>query len=90
MIFMPINLKNLKNMQDTTLMEFQNLSPTTLPKYNKMMRVDEFLKQTIAMGKTNKEASELLNVSPSTINRYKKAIGITSNRKPVTRSTEEK
>ena len=42
------------------------------------------------MGNTNKEASELLNVSPSTINRYKKAFGITSNRKPVNRTTEEK
>ena len=30
-----------------------------------MIRVDEFLKQTIAMGKTNKEAFELLNVSSS-------------------------
>ena len=40
-----------------------------LPKYYKMMRVDEFLKQTIAMGTTNKEASELLNVSLSTIHR---------------------
>ena len=67
---MPINLNNFKNMQDTTLMEFQSLSPMTLPKYYKMMRVDEFLKHTIAMGKTNKEASELLNVSSSTINRY--------------------
>ena len=59
-------------MQDTTLIKFQSLSPMTLPKYYKIMRVDEFLKQTIAMGKTNKEASELLNVSPSTINWYKK------------------
>ena len=67
---MPINLKNFKNMQDTTLMEFQSLSPMTLPKYYKMMRVDEFLKQTIAMGKTNIEASEWLNVSLSTHNRY--------------------
>ena len=55
-----------------------------------MMRVDEFLKQTIAMGKTNEEASELFNMSPSTINQYKTAIGMTSNRKPVTRTTEEK
>ena len=77
-------------MQDTTLMEFKNLLLTTLPKYYKMMRVDEFLKQTIAIGKTNKEASELLNVYPSTITRYKTAIGISSNRKPVARTTEEK
>ena len=90
MIVMPINLKNFKNMQDTTLMEFQNLSPMTRLKYYKIMRVDEFLKQTIAMGKTNKEASELLNVSQSTINRYKTAIGIISNHKPVNRTTEEK
>ena len=87
---MPINLKNFKNMQDTRLMEFQSLSPMILPKYYKMMKVYKFLKQTIALGKTNKEASELSNVSLSTINRYKKAIGITSNRKPVTRTTEEK
>ena len=71
-------------------MEFQNLSPMTLPNYYKMMRVDEFLKQTIALWKTNKETSELLNISPSTINRYKKAIGIVSNRKQVNRTTEEK
>ena len=87
---MPINLKNFKNMQDTTLMEFQNLSPMTLPNYYIMIRVDEFLKQSIGKGRTNKETSELLNISPSTINRYKKAIGITSNRKPVARTTEEK
>ena len=56
---MPINLKNFKNMQDTTLMEFQSLLPMTLPKYYKMMKVDEFLKNTKALGKTNKEDSEL-------------------------------
>ena len=60
-------------MQDNTLMEFQSPSPITLPKYYKMMRIDEFLKQTVAMGKTKKEASELLNVSPFTINRFKNA-----------------
>ena len=70
-------------MQDTTLMEFQNFSPMILPKYYKIMSVDEFLKQTIAMGKTNKKASALLNVSPSTINRYKTAIKITLTRKLV-------
>ena len=68
---MPINLKNFKNMQDTTLMEFQNLTPMTIPNYYKMMRVDQFLKQSIALGKINKQASELLDVSSSTINRYK-------------------
>ena len=77
-------------MQDTTLMKFQNLTPMTLPNYYKMMRVDQFLKQTIALGKTNKQAAELLDVSPSTINRYKKSVGILSNRKPVNRTTEEK
>ena len=77
-------------MQDTTLMEFQNLSSMTLPKYYKIMRVNEFLKQTIALRKTNKETAQLLNISPFTINRYKKAIGIVSNRKQVNRTTEEK
>ena len=43
-----------------------------------MMRVDKFLKQTIANGRTNKQADELLDFSPSTINRYKNAVGITS------------
>ena len=77
-------------MQDTTLMEFQNLTPMTLPNYYKMMRVDQFLKQTIALGKTNKQAAELLDVSPSTINRYNKSVGIVSNRKIVNRTKEEK
>ena len=62
-------------MEDITLTEFQNLTPMTIPNYYKMMRVDQFLKQTIAMGKTNKEAAELLDVSTSTINRYKKSSG---------------
>ena len=31
----------------------------------------------------------MLNVSPLTINRYKKAVGITSNCKPVTRTAEK-
>ena len=35
-------------------------------------------------------SAELLNISPSNINRYKTAIGITSNRKPVNRTTKEK
>ena len=48
------------------------------------------MSETIGKGRTNKETAELLNVSPSTIYRYKKAIGITSNRKPVNRTTEEK
>ena len=77
-------------MQDTTLMEFQNLTPMTLPNYYKMMRLDQFLKQTIALGITNKQAAELLDVSPSTINRYKKSVGILSTRKIVNRTTEEK
>ena len=72
---MPINLKHFKNMQDTTLMEFQNLTPMTFPNYYKMMRVDQFLKQTIALEKTSKQAPELLDVSPSTINRYNKNCG---------------
>ena len=63
-------------MEATTLTEFQNLTPMTIPNYYKMMRVDQFLKQTIALGKTNKEAAELLDVSPSTINRYKKSVGL--------------
>ena len=90
LIFMSINLKNFKNMQNTTLMEFQNLTPMTIPNYYKMMQVDQFLKQTIALGKTNKQAAELLDVSPATINRYKKYVGILSNRKIVNRTTEEK
>ena len=54
------------------------------------MRVDQFLRETIAKGKTNKQAAELLDVSPSTINRYKKSVGIISKRKPVNRTPEEK
>ena len=77
-------------MQDTTLMEFQNLSPMTVLNYYQLMRVGEFLQQTMAKGKTNKQAAELLDLSPSTINRYTKAVGITSKRKPVNRTPEEK
>ena len=55
-----------------------------------MMRVDKFLKQTIANGRTNKQADELLDFSPSTINRYKNAVGITSKQKPVNRTPEQK
>ena len=73
----------------TPLIEFQNLEPMNIPKYFKTTKVAEFLNETIGKGKTNKETAELLNISPSTINR-KKAIGITSNRKPVTITTEEK
>ena len=40
LIVMPINLKNFKNMQDTTVMEFQSHSPMALSKYYIMMRVD--------------------------------------------------
>ena len=54
-------------MEDTTLPEFQNLMPMTIPNYYKMMRFDQFLRKTIAIGKTNKQAAELLDVSRSTI-----------------------
>ena len=74
----------------TPLIEFQNLQPTNIPKYFKTTKVAEFLNETIGKGRTNKETAELLNISPSTINRYKKAIGITSNRKSVNRTTEDK
>ena len=77
-------------MEDTTLTKFQNITPMTIPNYYKMMRVDEFLRETIAKGKTNKQAAELLDVSPSTINRYKKLLGIISKRKLVNRTPEEK
>ena len=77
-------------MEETTLTEFQNLTPMTIPNYYKIMRVDQFLRETIAKGKTNKQAAELLDVSPSTINRYKKSVGIISKRKPVNRTPEEK
>ena len=40
-------------MEDTTLTEFQNLTPINIPNYYKMMRVDQFLRDTIAKGKTN-------------------------------------
>ena len=74
----------------TPLIEFQNLQPTNIPKYFKTTKFAEFLNETNWKLRTNKETAELLNISPSTINRYKNAIGITSNRKPVTRTTEEK
>ena len=74
----------------TPLIEFQHLEPMNKPKYFKITKVEEFLNETIEKGKTNKETAELLNISPYTINRYKKAIGVTSNRKPVNRTTEEK
>ena len=74
----------------TPLIEFQSLEPTNITKYFKTTKVAEFLSETIGKGRTNKETAELLNISPSTINRYKKAIGIASNRKPVARTTEEK
>ena len=61
-----------------------------IPNYYKMMRVDQFWRETIAKGKTNKQAAELLDVSPSTINRYKKSVGIISKRKPVNRTPDEK
>ena len=75
LIFMPINLKNFKKMILTPLIEFQNFTPMTIQNYYKMMRVDQFLRKTIAKGKANKQAAELLDVSPSTINRYKKISG---------------
>ena len=87
---MLINLKNFKKIILTPLIEFQNLEPMNIPKYFKTTKVAEFLSETIGKGRTNKETAELLNVSPSTINRYKKAIGIVSNRKRVKRTTEEK
>ena len=74
----------------TPLIEFQNLQPTNITKYFKTSKVAEFLNETIGKGKSNKETAELLNISPSTINRYKKAIGMTSSRKPVNRTTEDK
>ena len=74
----------------TPLIEFQNLETTNITKYFKTTKVAEFLSETIGNCRTNKETAELLNISPTTINRYKKAIGITSNRKPVNRTTEEK
>ena len=74
----------------TPLIEFQNLQPTNIPKYFKTTKVAEFLNETIGKGKTNKETAELLNISPSTINRYKKAIGMPPNRKIVNRTKEEK
>ena len=90
LIFVLINLKNFKTMILTPLIEFQNLEPMNIPKYFKTTKVAEFLNETIGKGLTNKETAEFLNVSPSTINRYKIAIGIISNLKPVTRTTEEK
>ena len=74
----------------TPLIEFQRLEPMNITKYFKTTKVAEFLNETIGKGKTNKETADLLNISPSTINRYKKAIGIKSNRKIVKRTTEEK
>ena len=74
----------------TPLIEFQNLQQTNNQKYFKTTKVAEFLNETIGKGKSNKETAELLNISPSTLNRYKKAIGMTSNRRIVNRTTEEK
>ena len=89
LIFMLINLKISKN-DFNTANRISKSSTTNIPKYFKTTKVAEFLNETIGKGKTNKETAELLNISPSTINRYKKAIGITSNRKQVNRTTERK
>ena len=86
---MLINLKISKN-DFNTANRISKSSTTNIPKYFKTTKVAEFLNETIGKGKTNKETAELLNISPSTINRYKKAIGITSNRKQVNRTTERK
>ena len=61
----------------TPLIEFKNLQPTNILNYFKTTKVAEFLNEMIGNGKTNTETAELLNISPSTMNRYKKAIGIT-------------
>ena len=47
----------------------------TISNYYKIMRVDQFFRETIAKGKTNKQAAEILDVSPSTINQYKISSG---------------
>ena len=90
LIFMLINLKNFTKMILTPLIEFQYLEPTNITNYFTTTKVAEFLSETIGKGRTNKETAELLNISPFTINRYKNAIGSTSNRKPANRTTEEK
>ena len=74
----------------TPLIEFYNLEPINIPKYFKTTKVAEYFSETIGKGRTNKETADLLNISPSTINRYKKAIEITSNRKPVNKTRKEK
>ena len=67
----------------TPLIEFQSLEPINILKYFKTRKVAEFLNETIGKGKTNRETAELLNISSSTINRYKTAIVITLNHKLV-------
>ena len=74
----------------TPLIEVQSLESINIPKYFKTTKVAEFLNETIGKGKTNKETAELLNISLSTINQYKTAIGIVSNHKPFNSTTEEK
>ena len=76
-------------METTTLTEFQNRTLMTIPNYYKMMRVDQFLRETITKRKTNKQTPDLLDVSHSIINRYNKTVGITSKIKLVTRTPEE-
>ena len=54
------------------IIDSMSIEPNDIIDYFKTQKVYSFLKEKIAKGKSNEQASKSLNISLSTIKRYKK------------------
>ena len=74
----------------TDIIDSMSIEPNDLIDYFKKQKVYSFLEEKIAKGKSNEEASKSLNVSLSTIKRYKKDLGFKPERKTSHKTSEQK
>ena len=57
------------------IIDSMSIEPNDIIDYFKKPKVYSFLEEKIAKGKSNEQASKYLNISLSTIKRYKKDLG---------------
>ena len=74
----------------TDIIDSMSIEPNDLIDYFNKRKVYCFIEKIIAKGKSNEEASKSLNVSLSTINRYKKDFGFKPERKISHKTSEQK
>ena len=72
------------------IIDFMSIESNDIIDYFKKQKVYSLLEEKIAKGKSNEQASKSLNISYSTIKRYKKDLGFKPERKATYKTADKK